>query len=726
MRGAGAPNPLPRIALKELRESLRDRRTTITLVLMPLLVYPLLGVLFRNVLIATNPAEAGPVPVVFESEADATAFKNVFQRGTSLLEQAGELNPEGERLELSMSMPELPGDTLEKVVEEGRAELGVQVSDDPAEPRFTLLTRFGSPLSVQTGNRIAARLDAVNEEALRTRLQEAGLGEEVPAGFVTESIKPKGGGAISLATVVPLILLLMTATGAVYPAIDSTAGERERGTLETLVAAPVSRLQVLLGKFVAVWAVAVLTAAANLIAMTATVYAVGLDRELFGDAVPWWSLPATAGLLVLTAGFFAAVLLAVTSAARSFKEAQAYLIPLMLCCLAPGGLALTPSIELDLAWAAAPLINLVLLAREVLGGTVELLPALAAVLATVCYAGLALSIAARIFGTDAILYGGPGGWSEFLKPPSRPTGVPPLGAIVLGTLACVAAFLVLGGVPAKLAGLTDVESLADVDLPTLLVANAAVSVLVFIGLPWAITKWAGGVPRITFALRPPTFVGALGGLLLGLGAWAGVFELLLALGAADRIGEAGRLAEFGEQIQNLPLPLVLACVAIAPAVCEEVAFRGFVLTGLKVPFGAVWAIVASAVTFGFFHVVKDLGMFDRLIGTTLLGLLLGWVRVRTDSLWPGMLLHAVSNGALLTIASYKEQLGERFDIEVTEGAHLPAPVLLAALGCVAVGAACVWFGGRHVAAVRSVNTPFGEPGGSSPRTGNEETRGPAE
>ncbi|MFH5805705.1 ABC transporter permease subunit/CPBP intramembrane protease [Alienimonas sp. DA493] len=699
---SAAPNPLPRIALKELRESLRDRRTTITLVLMPLLVYPLLGALFRNVLIATNPAEAGPVSVVFESEADAEVFQQVFQEGTALLERAGVLDRRQGLLELNLTMPRRPDDALEAVVARGEAELGLRVAepaeaDDPdgePAPRYTILTRSGSPLSVETGRRIVARLRAVNEAAIEARLREAGLSAEVPADFATEAVEPTGGGAISLATVVPLILLLMTATGAVYPAIDTTAGERERGTLETLVAAPVSRLHVLLGKFVAVWAVAVLTAGANLIAMTATVYAVGLDRELFGENVPWWSLPATAGLLALTAGFFAAVLLAVTSAARSFKEAQAYLIPLMLCCLAPGGLALTPSIELDLAWAAAPLMNLVLLAREVLSGTAPPLPALVAVVSTVCYAGLALSVAARIFGTDAILYGGPGGWGEFLKPPSRPDGVPPLGAVLLGTLACVAAFLVLGGVPGKLAGLTDEESLAAVDLPTLLIANAAVSLLVFVGLPWAIARWAGGSTRRTFALRTPSVVGLLGGLLLGLGAWAGVFEILLALGAADRIGDAGRLAEFGERIETLPLPLVLACLAIVPAVTEEFAFRGFVLTRLKVLFGAVWAVIASGLIFGVFHVVKDLGLFDRLIGTTLLGLLLGWVRVRTGSLWPGMLLHAVSNAALLSIASYKQELSERFDVEVSETAHLPAEVLAAAAVSVLLGAGCVWFAGR--------------------------------
>ena len=689
-------SPLNRLALKELRESLRDRRTVVTLVLMPVLVYPLLGVLFRNVLIATNPAEAGPVPVVVEDAASGELFRRTFQRGTALLEADGKVDRGEGLLDLNLFVPDPPGVPLAELVRDGEADVGVVLGDPAAgEPTFTLVTRAGSPLSQETAREIFARLRAINEFALRDRLRRAGADDSLPASYANDPVTAEGGEAVSLATVVPLILLLMTATGAVYPAIDLTAGERERGTLETLIAAPIGRMPILLAKFVAVWCVAVLTAGANLIAMTATVYATGLDAALFGaGGVPWWSLPATAGLLTLTAGFFAAVVLAVTSAARSFKEAQAYLIPLMLCCLAPGGLALTPGVRLDVAWAAVPLVNLVLLAREVLGGTADPLAAAAAVLATVCYAGLALSVAARVFGTDALLQGGPGGWGEFLKPQPRPGGVPSAGTVALGTLGCVAAFLILGALPGKLAGVTDEASLATANLPALLGLNAAVSVAVFVLLPLALAKWGGGTLRASFALRGPSLLGLAGGLLLGLGAWAGVFELLLAFGAADRLGGAERFVAVKDRLKEVPLPLVVGCLAVVPAVCEEFAFRGFVLTGLKRRFGATRAVVATAVVFGAFHVLKDLGLWERFVGSALLGLLLGWVRVRTGSLWPGVLLHATNNALILTVAEYEDRVGEWFGATVGEGQHLPPAVLATAAGLAVLGAAFVWLAGR--------------------------------
>ena len=108
------------------------------------------------------------------------------------------------------------------------------------------------------------------------------------------------------------------------------------------------------------------------------------------------------GLLVLFSGFFAAVLLSLTSYARSFKEAQAYLIPIMLLSLTPGVLSLMPGVTLSGPMAIAPLVNIVLLAREVLQGTAQAGPAMLTVISTVGYAFAAISIAAKLFGGDAV------------------------------------------------------------------------------------------------------------------------------------------------------------------------------------------------------------------------------------------------------------------------------------------------------------------------------------
>src|SRR4029450_9685519 len=168
------------------------------------------------------------------------------------------------------------------------------------------------------------------------------------------------GQHFQIATLVPMVLILMTITGAVYPAIDLTAGERERGTLEALMAAPVPRLGLLFGKYIAVLTVALLTALVNIVGMTVTVLSSGLGSVLFGErGLTPGSVVLVFLLLVLFAAFFSAVLLCVTSFARSFKEAQAYLIPLMLVALAPGFLAIIGA-QLNAWMCVIPLANIVL------------------------------------------------------------------------------------------------------------------------------------------------------------------------------------------------------------------------------------------------------------------------------------------------------------------------------------------------------------------------------
>jgi len=106
--------------------------------------------------------------------------------------------------------------------------------------------------------------------------------------------------------------------------------------------------------------------------------------------------------------------------ARSFKEAQAYIIPLMLLCLVPGIICLMPSLEFSGPLAVIPLVNIVLLARDLLEGSVNTALAAAAVFSTLLYVVAAIAIAARIFGTDAILYGGQSTWSDLLRRPAEP------------------------------------------------------------------------------------------------------------------------------------------------------------------------------------------------------------------------------------------------------------------------------------------------------------------
>src|SRR5262249_10190291 len=128
------------------------------------------------------------------------------------------------------------------------------------------------------------------------------------------------------------------------------------------------------------------------------------------------------GLLVLFAAFFSALLLILTSFARTFKEAQAYLVPLMLVSLVPGMLGIDPSLTLSAPQAFIPLLNIVLLSRDVFPRTATLGMAALVVLAPAVYAMAAVAVASRVFGADAVLSGERGMFSQLFRRRAARTG----------------------------------------------------------------------------------------------------------------------------------------------------------------------------------------------------------------------------------------------------------------------------------------------------------------
>ena len=142
-------------------------------------------------------------------------------------------------------------------------------------------------------------------------------------------------------------------------------------------------------------------------------------------------------LLVLFAGFFSAVLLVVTSFAKSFKEAQVYLIPVILLSLGPGLMAMAPEMKLAGFNTVCPMVNIILLARDVITGGVQVGAAVIVVLSTTVYGVLALSFAAKLFGSDAILYADANSLKEMVMRPKRARRVTPVGAAALCALLLV-------------------------------------------------------------------------------------------------------------------------------------------------------------------------------------------------------------------------------------------------------------------------------------------------
>jgi ABC-2 type transport system permease protein/sodium transport system permease protein len=695
----GSPAPtrqwwrLTRLARKEVSEILRDRRTVITLVLMPLLLYPVMSLAFRQYFLA---ARADLVDEDVGGPALTVAFANADSEGgfAALLHFTNDIlrrqRPNRKPSEVPRILKVPLDDDLAKTVRDHKAQLGVRLKNvqdfKPSQDLrwdYELIYLETSAPSREALRFAEERIALANSRYLLSRLKISGAAPPVNAvTFSRQALaaSEEGQEFSYLAALVPLILILMTITGAVYPAIDLTAGERERGTLELLCAAPVPRVGLLFSKYVAVVIVAVLTAVVNLAAMTATLSVTGLWSAILKNVTLTPGLVLEIFLLLLLfACFFSAVLLCLTSFARSFKEAQAYLIPLMLVSLAPGVMALMPGIKLNGLLAVAPLINIVLLARDLFDGQAQGPLATLVVTSTLVYAAAAITVAARLFGAEAVLYSEQGSWGDLLRRPANPRAEPSAG----GALFCLAMIFLVGFLVGNSVALNQALSILE-----RFYLMAGLTVVLFVGLPVAGAAYARVRPASGFRLRVGPWAGYAGALLLGLSAWVFVTELTILLYRQEIVAfdPARALALrgfFATLRRSLPVAAVAGLFA-AQGVAEEVFFRGYLFSAVRGRTNATNTVLITALLFGLFHLVGLEGFsLERGLSSTLMGLLLGWVAWRTGSVWPGMLLHGCHN-ALLILLTY-DQSNAQAGGDPQIPAHHPEWMIYSAAVAVLVG-----------------------------------------
>ncbi|HNQ23582.1 MAG TPA: ABC transporter permease subunit/CPBP intramembrane protease [Phycisphaerae bacterium] len=685
---------------KELIDILRDSRTLIAMIVVPIVLYPLLtigslqvvtaqvGMLHEETMVVgvLREQDAGDIlrpMIVLDAEAlakeraaaqdagtrDARTSANAADGG-SLSAAASVPPPEPiEKVEYRLFASR---ESLERAVSERRVHVGVVfppegIVDAPERSnRIEILADTEEVRSRKAAQRLTEMLARTQQRLVDSRLRQEGL----PSAF----IEPFQVATVDLSTpqsllgqILPLILVLMTITGAIYPAIDLTAGERERGTLESLMVSPVPVLELIVGKFLVVATVAILGAALNLASMTATVYFGGFGRMMGGGAgtVPLGGLVLILVCLVPFAVLMSAIMIAVCSYARTFKEAQNYVMPVILLVLVPGGLAALPTAQFEGAMLVAPVGNMVLLARELLWGAyVPAWKILLVLGVTTLYAAAAVAVAAGVFGKESVVFSDAASLRTTLmrgmiRPAPRPSV--PLALLVTALLFPVWFFVQASFSPGP-----------DEDVARLLRISALLMPVLFVLLPGAVLwYWKVDLTR-GLSLRAPSPRFVLAGVLLGLTLWVPAHELTLAQLSVFPIPEGSlkSLETFAETLRRLPEWHLFLYIALVPALCEELFFRGILLGGLAGKLRRWPAILVAGAVFGIFHFVA----FKFLV-TAVLGVVLGYLCWQSRSILPGMIAHFLHNGLqALTVAhpGWNEFLGIT---SAEEAAHLPPHVL---------------------------------------------------
>lgn len=388
---------------KELVESLRDRRTVMSMVAVPLLVMPLLTIL---------------VGVI-----SARLIGQAIQEVPAVMVVGGEDSPRilaalHDLKDISI-VPAQPDYTQEIVDKRIRAAVEIPRDFDAAVARgdagiVRIYMYQGEFKSGFGADKLEQFFRDFRERTIRDRLQARALPENLMEPFRVEqkNVAPpeKVGGAL-WGGLVPYFVILLSLTGAMYPAMDLTVGEKERGTIETILCSPISRTHLVLGKFLMVFTASIFTAALAIGSMGLTLLTglklIGptgmgdspLQLSISPKAVFWLFV-----MVVPLSVLFSATLLAISLFARSFKEAQSYISPLTILVLMPAVISVLPGVDLDLRLSLIPVLNTSLVSKEIVSGTYHWNYIALIFLSSCAYAGAALWVAIRLFQREDVLF----------------------------------------------------------------------------------------------------------------------------------------------------------------------------------------------------------------------------------------------------------------------------------------------------------------------------------
>lgn len=386
---------------KELRDMLRDKRTIRSMIIMPLVAFPLL---FLGI---------GYVTAEFSGEAKTEIAPVMIHGG-------------GDSPNVIAALQKLPGirvlpyaqDAVQQVTDKKiRAVIEIPPGFDAAiragHPEKVVIDYFeNNDKSEEAESKLEKFFDKYRQQILRNALTARGLPPGLVDPFTVDSKNVASAsqvGAALFGGLIPYLIIIFSFTGATYPAMDLTAGEKERGTMETILSSPISRTDVVFGKFFTVVTASVVTAILALISLGAS-FAWAKPKLLaaahatFQMSIEPSTVAVVAVMLLPLAVLFASALLAISLLAKSFREAQTYVGPMSFVVIAPAIIGLLPGVELNWKTALIPILNTSLVSKEIMAGSYPWI-FIAAIFGMTCvYAGIAIFWAVRMFNREDVLF----------------------------------------------------------------------------------------------------------------------------------------------------------------------------------------------------------------------------------------------------------------------------------------------------------------------------------
>lgn len=396
------------IYFKELLELLRDRKTLMFMIALPLVIFPvlfgLMGILVAN--------------VALEEKQKVLRYVIVNSEQSPEFSQAMHYHRDFTNAELSLQTTA----DITQAIESNQVDLVIVVNPEHKKylidfQKDTWQLYFNNASSM---NAIKAKVNKVFDpylNSLRGKHLTALNIDDVTYQRLTNPVELKVINTANerenmgekIGGILPYLLIVLCLTGSMYPAIDLGAGEKERGTLETLLLTPISRFAIVMGKFLTIMTTGIITALISVTSLLLWSYLLG---ELAGvDAVKrvmgligGGDLLLVLAMLIPVSAIFAALLLSISIYARSFKEAQNYMGPMTIVGFFPVMVAMLPGIQLNWTWALVPISNVALAIKEILKGTIDYHMLWVIMFSSSLVAILAIRFCVKCFYKESVLF----------------------------------------------------------------------------------------------------------------------------------------------------------------------------------------------------------------------------------------------------------------------------------------------------------------------------------
>jgi sodium transport system permease protein len=387
---------------KELLEALRDRRTLISTIVVPIVLFPVLTVgIGYSAAALVSKASREPSRIMVLKAADSPAVAQSLSSVQGLI-----------------VIPESPG--YQDLISNKKIQAAVEIPSDleaaatgGSHSTVKIYIFSGDLKSAAAANRIEKFFTEYRDNLVRHRL----AAEKLPATLIKpfdiqqqNVVSDEKIAAETFGGIIPYLVIIMCLTGAMYPAMDLTAGEKERNTMETILSSPISRTHLVLGKFLLVLTASLATAALSVTSMGVSSWVMQqLQQPTAGESGLQIKIGLTAVLSVFIvalplAVMFSAALLTISLFAKSYKEAQSYISPLMILVIVPAIAAILPGVELTPKLSVIPIVNVSLLCKELVAGTYHWNSILLIFLSTCIYAAAAIFIAIKMFQRESVLF----------------------------------------------------------------------------------------------------------------------------------------------------------------------------------------------------------------------------------------------------------------------------------------------------------------------------------